>query len=239
MEIFLIVAAAASLALGGAMTWVAWRIISENRGRESARVQLLSNLAFPDGPPPPEPSWDEFVSEDAAPSAATSAAPALFDEPVRSAPGSRRAVALAAVGVVMLAAVSTYAWFHGDSAAAPEARSAPAAASPSAAHAAHVDLLALDHRLTRRFEFVVNGRVRNPAGGESLRDLIAVVEVFDRSDRVIATVSAPVESSVLRAGESASFSVEASQVPGIARYRIEFRVNGRDAVPHVDLRGKV
>jgi len=239
MEFLLIIAAAAALALGGAMTWIAWRIISENRGREAARVQLLSNLRFPDGPPPPEPSWDEFVSEDAAAPAATSAAPVLFEEPVRSATGSRRTVALAAVGVVMLAVVSTYGWIHGDSAAAPEARSAPAAASPAATHETRLDLLALDHRLTPASEFIVNGRVRNPVGGESLRDLIAVVEVFDRSDRVIATVSAPIESSVLRAGESASFSVEAAKVPGIARYRIEFRVNGRDAVPHVDLRGKV
>ena len=76
MEFFLIIAAAAAIALGAAMTWVAWRIISENRGREAARVQLLSNLAFPDGAPATEPSWDEFVSEDAMP--AISLASVLF-----------------------------------------------------------------------------------------------------------------------------------------------------------------
>src|SRR3954468_14434228 len=47
MEPLVIAAGLTSLALGIAMTFIAWRIVRDNRERETARVQLLSELAFP------------------------------------------------------------------------------------------------------------------------------------------------------------------------------------------------
>ena len=62
MESLLVAAGLASLALGSVMTFIAWRIVRVNRHRESARVQLLSQLAFPGGLPsgPPVAALRDF-----------------------------------------------------------------------------------------------------------------------------------------------------------------------------------
>jgi hypothetical protein len=235
MEFFLIAAATLALALGGVMTWVAWRIIAENRGREAARVQLLSNLAFPQGPPvaaqltvADEAGTDAFYSEEAA-----SAAP-LFRESAASGVTPRRTVALAAVGILMMLAVATFAWIHGAAPADPPARTS-ADPAPPARHDQPLELLTLHHSATSA-GFVVSGRLRNPVRGEPLRDVVAVVDVFDPDGRVMTSTRVPIGTAALGAGESATFSVALPGAPNIARYRVEFQINGGDPIPHVDLR---
>jgi len=236
MEFLLIAAAVASFVLGGAMTWFAWGVIRENRSREAARVQLLSNLAFPQGPPvaaqltiTDELGSGEFESE------APGMAEGLFGRPPAPGAASRRTVALAVVGLAMMAAVSAFAWMHGASAAD---SSAPTAAEPRSAAVRHdfpLELLTLYHSVTSA-GFVVSGRLRNPVRGAALRDVVAVVDVYDPDGRVVTTARVPIGSSELGAGESATFSVALPGAPNIARYRVEFQVNGHDPIPHVDLR---
>jgi hypothetical protein len=236
MEFLLIAAAVGSFALGGAMTWFAWGVIRTNRSREAARVQLLSSLAFPQGPPvaahlsvADELGTDEFGSEDAAPSAR------LFTESPGSGAVPRRAIALAAVGIVMLAAVTIFTWMHSATSADPVAQPVAGAAPGGAARELPLELLTLHHSATSA-GFVVNGKLRNPARGETLHDVVAVVDVFDPGGRVVTTARVPIGSSELGAGESATFSVALPGASSISRYRVEFQINGRDPIPHVDLR---
>jgi hypothetical protein len=98
-----------------------------------------------------------------------------------------------------------------------------------------VELLALNHSITPA-AFLVTGRVRNPAGGSPLHEVVAVVHVLDRADRVLMTVRAPVRRTVLNAGEWADFSASASKATNVARYRVEFNARERESIPQIDLR---
>jgi hypothetical protein len=200
-------------------------------------VELLSNLAFPDGAPIAAMSdraemdlgTDEFLSERPA------ATEALFREAPKSDVGSRRTIALAAVGVVMTLVVSTFVAFVRAPAKQSPAQAAPAAATAVALPEPRVELIALDHATTAA-GLVVTGRLRNPAGAASLHDVVAVVDVLDRAGRVLATASAPIARPMLNAGEWSDFSVAASKTREIARYRVEFHAKEREPVPQIDLR---
>jgi hypothetical protein len=234
METLLIAAALTSFAACAVMAVFAWIVVRQNHRREAARVELLSSLAFPDGVPIAamsdrveiDPGSDEFLSERPA------ANEALFREAPKSDVGSRRTIALAAVCVVMTLVVSTLVAFV----RAP-AKQAPTQAAPAAVTLLEprVELLALDHATTSA-GLVVTGRLRNPAGAASLHDVVAVVDVLDRSGRVLTTASAPIARPILNAGEWSDFSVAASKTREIARYRVEFHAKEREPVPQIDLR---
>jgi hypothetical protein len=242
-----------SFALGAAMILFAWGVVRQNRRREAARMELLTGLAFPDGVPNApadvapdagrtagifaidEFRADEFASEQSLP------AETLFGEPEKSGAASRRTIALAAVAVVMTIGIGTYRWFAGTpaSAAPAPAEAAPAttvAVTPPEAPAdPRVELLALNHSATPA-AFLVTGRVRNPAGGAPLHDVVAVVHVLDRADRVLMTVRTPVKRGALNAGEWSDFSASASKATNVARYRVEFNARERQSIPQIDRR---
>ncbi len=255
MESFLVAGSLTSLALGAAMAAFAWNVIRANQRREAARVELLTSRAFPDDVAPPASTTrtaiesfgtDEFLSEDATdvnrlfsqPEEVSSeqATPVetLFSEPEPSGATARRRNSFAAVAVVVTIVISMYAWLH--SVSAPSQPPAVAAA-PSTPRELRVELLALEHARTSPSTFVVRGRLRNPGDVGPLRDLVAVVEVFDAAGRVLATLRAPLDRTLLDAGESSAFSVTTPDGSDVAKYRVEFQVNGREQIPHVDLRG--
>jgi hypothetical protein len=267
MEPLVIAAGLTSLALGIAMTFIAWRIVRDNRERETARVQLLSELAFPPAPESPPldrhaASSDEAVTSDLEerfdmdaflsetelramtsvppPIANGADAPSppqttLFEAPPASGAPSRRRMAFAAVALVVMLAVATYAWVYGETASAARQEAATSVTLPATSEP-QLELLALRHSLTPE-AFVVTGRVRNQASAAPLGDLVAVVNVFDRTDRLINTTRAFIEDSALAPGESSGFTVSVPGVPDVRRYRVEFRVNGKDPIPHIDVRG--
>jgi hypothetical protein len=160
----------------------------------------------------------------------------LFREPEKSGAASRRTIALAAVAVVMLVAIGAYKLFSGPR---PMQTHSEAVAAPAsvAHHESRIELLALDHR-TSSAGFVVTGRLRNPADGASLQNVIAVVDVLDRDGRVLTTASAPIKQAVLNAGESSEFLVAAADAPKVARYRVEFYAKGGEPIPQIDLRNR-
>jgi len=268
MEPLVIAAGLTSLALGIAMTFIAWRIVRDNRERETARVQLLSELAFPPAPESPPLDRHAAASDEAAASdleerfdmdaflsetelrAVTHRVPppiengadtpsaqqtTLFEAPPASGAPSRRRIAFAAVALVVMLAVATYAWVYGETASAARQEAATSVTLPATSEP-QLELLTLRHSLTPE-AFVVTGRVRNQASAAPLGDLVAVVNVFDRTDRLINTTRAFIEDSALAPGESSSFTVSVPGVPDVRRYRVEFRVNGKDPIPHIDLRG--
>jgi hypothetical protein len=179
---------------------------------------------------------DEFPSEQSVPPET------LFSEPEKSGAASRRTIALAAVAVVMTIGIGTYRWFAGTTAsAAPAPAEAAAAATtvavtpPEAPADPRVELLALNHSATPA-AFLVTGRVRNPAGGAPLHDVVAVVHVLDRADRVLMTVRTPVKRGALNAGEWSDFSASASKATNVARYRVEFNARELQSIPQIDRR---
>jgi hypothetical protein len=238
MEVLVVISGLTALGAGIAMSLFAWGVVRQHRGRESARVELLSGLAFPNGMPAGDVDLDadEFPSEQSSASAEPLVREEpLFREPVKSDVGSRRTIALAAVCAVTAIVVSTYVAFTGT-----RSEGAPASQSPATVIAApkpdpRVELLALDHASTSA-GLVVTGRLRNPADGASLHDVVAVVDVFDRSGRVITTARARIARPVLNAGEWSDFSVAATKSGDVARYRVEFHAKELEPVPQVDMR---
>ena len=164
---------------------------------------------------------------------------ALFREPEKSGAGSRRMFALAAVAAVLLVAIGTYKVVARSSAGVTRSHAVvvPVAPEPSAHPESRIELLSLDHRATSA-GFVVTGRLRNPADGASLQNVIAVIDVLDRDGRVLATASAPIKQAVLNAGDSSEFLVAAADAPKVARYRVEFYANGGAPIPQIDLRNR-
>lgn len=253
MDTFLVAGSLISLALGAAMALFAWSVIRANQRREAARVQLLSSLAFPDEVPLPATApvltrvaaidtagADEFLSEEDEESEeqeedalSTTTADTLFSEPPKSSAAARRRTSFAAVAVAVTMVISMYAWVNSVSA---PAESTAVTVEPSAPRPTRVELLALTHDRKSASTFVVSGRLRNPGDGEPVRDLVAVVEVFDAAGRVLATVRAPLDLPALDPGASSLFSVTAQGVNDVAKYRVEFHGNGDQPIAHVDLR---
>lgn len=235
MEPLLLFSVFASLLVAAAMSVVAWRLARDTRARAAARIELLTNLAFAEGVPVhPAPARDEpweteFQSETGAPVGAMFSA---RQEP--SAPG-RRWVALAAVAVLMAGTTAAFTLFS-DAAPASPAERAGAVAPAAESRDAPIELLSLQHRTTASGTFDVTGVVRNPAEGRPLHDMVAVVDLFGPHDRLLTSRRQPIELPVLLAGESSAFSVAIPKAAGVARYRVEFRLNGRDTIAHVDLR---
>jgi hypothetical protein len=259
MQVLLWIAALSLLSAAAVMGVVAWRTARGLRERESARAELLRALAFPDGSAvsasgPSLVEWtNEFRSEERATLATDTYAPAgLFAGNVEPVTASRRWIALAGVGAAMVAAITLYALIAGSRAASGTAAAsgatapaAAAAAAPAAAPAAAkttatdvpIELISLHHRVGGAAAFDVNGVVRNPAEGRALPQLVAVVDLFDADGRVLTTQRQSLERPVLEAGQTSAFSMVFPRVNGtIARYRVEFRSHGRDAIPHVDRR---
>ena len=244
MESLLFTAGVATLALGGAMVVLASNVVRHNRRREAARVQLLSALAFPDGAPidtsAPDASFafDTFQTGEV-PDNHSVATGSLFVEPAKSGASSRRAIVLAALGVVLTVLVGAYKWSAGTKTIASE----PAASTttsvvqtlPTTPPDLRVELLALDHRMTPG-ALLVTGRVRNPMQASALRDLVAVVHFVDGTGRVLMTVRAPVKGQMLNGGESADFSAAATNATNADRYRVEFYTGASDPIPLIDRR---
>ena len=247
MESAIFAAGLTSFALGTAMALFAWSIVRQNRRRESARMTLLSRLAFPGGIPAdvvtdPAAGAGRFVDVDEFRSESPRAGETLFSEPEQSGAASRRTIALAAVAVALTIVVGAYRWSGGTTTTVapksePVASATTVAVTPLEQPRAdsRVELLSLNHRATGT-AFVVTGRVRNPTGGAPLRDIVAVVHVVDGVGRVLMTVRAPIKRSLLNAGEWSEFSAAAARATNVARYRVEFQGRERAVIPHFDLR---
>src|SRR5262245_1912600 len=112
MESLLLTTTLTAFASFVVLSLLAWRA-HQTESRDAARVQRLSALAFPEGAPGgPDASFhhselDEFDGDEFRREVPLHATP-LFVEPERSGAASRRAVALAAVCLVMTVMVGTY-----------------------------------------------------------------------------------------------------------------------------------
>lgn len=144
---------------------------------------------------------------------------------------SRRLLPALGIGAAIVAVVGGAAVFTGTFAH----RTGAAAAAPAAAQS--LELLSLRHE-TQGGEIAVTGLVRNPAGAQPVRNLSAVVFFFDGGGSFLGSSRAPLDYTVLGAGDESPFVIHAAAPAGLTRYRVSFRGEQDRPVPHVDRRPK-
>lgn len=156
------------------------------------------------------------------------------DEPRQMSLG--RWISLAAAGVAILIGAGTvYAFSTGSW---PMAGSGNREQTVASSARSPLELLSLRHATDETGAFVVTGLVQNPAGGATLRDVVATVYLFDPQGRYFASGRAKIEVNSLGAGEESPFVVKIPQTAGVGRYRVGFRLDDGGIVAHVDRRGQ-
>jgi hypothetical protein len=98
-----------------------------------------------------------------------------------------------------------------------------------------IELVSLDHARAGR-GLSIHGRLRNPVAGAALRDLVAVVLLFNGRGEQVGTAQAAVTATVLAPGGETLFDVPVGDGQRVARYRVTFRAAEGTPVPHVDRR---
>lgn len=235
METALIVAALGLLVIAGAVSIAARQYARENRERAAARIEALRVRALSDTRPA---AVRPFVRP-AEPVRTVSAG--MFGAAVEPPAPRRRWIALAAVSSVMAAVIAIVYVLHDPAVRPPAGREAAArdvVASPaSAVVRTPVALLSLRHVADGAGLFTVAGMVQNPATGRDLSGVVAVVDVFDRNGRLLASGKAALDVPALRAGDASAFVVKIPDAGDIRRYQVTFRLDDGTVIAHVDRRG--
>jgi hypothetical protein len=240
MESLLIVVTAVSLVLAATMSVLAWALIRADRERAAARIEALEALAF-EKPAEEQPHWDLALGAAPAPTSSPDRLDRqglvnhdLFEPPSSGSSAAKRWLAVAAVGLVILAGylVATAMRSH------ESGWTASMAAEPRQGGAS-LELISLRHSVADDGVFVVAGLVQNPAAGRPLTRLEAVVYLFDAHEQYLKAGRAPLDATVISPGSDAAFEVRVAGVSGISRYRVGFREADGATVAHVDLRGSV
>jgi hypothetical protein len=102
---------------------------------------------------------------------------------------------------------------------------------------APLELVSLTHQREEQ-KLAVSGLVRNPAAGQPVERLSAVVFLFDRAGTFITSSKANVDFLKLGAGDETPFVVSLDAPATVARYRVSFRTDD-GVVPHIDRRRPV
>lgn len=247
MTVVLLTVTIASLALAGALLAYVARLKRQMREWSDARTAALAvRLA---AAPALKPDLDRpsgGARGDDRPIAQE--APAVrADGPRASAPGEG---AGRSGGMFELFGAPTWAGAHGRAQLVPMAgvligvltlttvylatRPGPGAATAAAAPA--LELISLRHQ--REGEtLTVAGLARNPASGDPLEGVTAVVLTYDRQGTFMGSAHGDLDFRQLAPGDESPFVVRMPGAPSIARYRVSFTNRG-GTVPHFDRRGE-
>lgn len=98
-----------------------------------------------------------------------------------------------------------------------------------------LELVSLRHD-RKNEKLAVSGLVRNPAAGQPVEHLSAVVFLFDKQGAFVTSAKADVDFLKLGAGDESPFVVSLDAPATVSRYRVSFRTSD-GVVPHVDRRG--
>lgn len=259
MDIILLGITIVSLVVAVVMSVAAWRVTRDEKQRSAARVAALSLASLESVPPQDvvaaaakpavKPPWSapRIAPAPSTISAASAELP-LNDtrpEPVRFAEpsvshasgflgeteierdnGSRQKT-LAFAAVILFAVLSGgLVWMM----SGPEGTSA-AAVGPNSP----LELVSLSHQ-RQNDKLAVSGLVRNPAAGQPIQKLSAVVFLFDRMGTFVTSSRANVDFLKLGAGDESPFVVSLDAPATVSRYRVSFRTDD-GVVPHIDRRG--
>lgn len=145
--------------------------------------------------------------------------------PAHESGGRQRALAVAAA-VLLVGLLGGLVWMM----SGPRGTTA-AAVGPNSP----LELVSLRHERLKE-KLAVSGLVRNPAAGEPVERLSAVVFLFDRQGSFVTSAKADVDFLRLGAGDESPFVVSLDAPATVARYRVSFRTDD-GVVPHIDRRG--
>ena len=98
-----------------------------------------------------------------------------------------------------------------------------------------LELVSLRHERLKE-KLAVSGLVRNPAAGQPVERLSAVVFLFDRQGAFVTSAKADVDFLKIGAGDESPFVVSLDAPATVVRYRVSFRTDD-GVVPHIDRRG--
>ncbi len=258
MDIILLGTTIVSLVVALVMSTAAWRMARDEKKRSAARVAALSLAATDDPRPnvnaigfearadkplakapwaPARAAHESAHRMVAAPVAAAEELP-LHQPSVSHASGFLGAVetepehgsrqkSLAFAAVALFAVLSGgLVWMM----SGPRGTSA-AAVGPNSP----LELVSLSHQ-RQNATLAVSGLVRNPAAGQPIEHLSAVVFLFDRAGSFVTSSRAKVDFLKLGAGDETPFVVSLDAPATVARYRVSFRTDD-GIVPHIDRRG--
>jgi hypothetical protein len=229
---FLLMLTLMSMLLAAIMSVIAWRIALEERRRSEGRVAALAAEIHGIAAPPARVTRGPIEDLELRPAAAMTTRSDLFTQAQQPAASRSRLVASAAIGVFMFGTVAALAIVlsAGSRSVANPAR----ANAATAGRTMPLELVALGHQ-REGDQLTVRGVVRNPAAGERLDSLTAVVFLFNHDGGFLASGRAAVESAPLGPGGESVFVVTVPGANDVERYRVSFRTDDR-IVPHVDRR---
>jgi hypothetical protein len=232
MDPTLIAVTLVSLALAIAMGLVTWRLLREERRRSSARVAALAELAGR-----PEAAIDPLDRpiERTPPVVAAPVETAVRVNPAVAATdlfgaretsdGDRRLLVFAVAVVLVVAFVGLLVTFG---------RTRPAGEAVSV-RVAPLELLSLRH-VKQGDTLTVSGLVLNPPEGRELRQVSAVVFVFDEAGEFIGSGRGALEFTRLAPGAESPFQITVANAGAVGRYRVGFRTDDGAVLGHVDRR---
>jgi len=156
----------------------------------------------------------------------------LFSEPDRPSPWTNRLVAIGCFAAIVLAigiALTTF-----GSRNAPGSQTASTTPAKPKADVAPLELLALRHT-QESDRIVVTGLVQNPRTAPPIAHVAATVFVFG-PDGFLSSNQAPLDFTTLTPGGESQFVVSVPVKGQVSRYRVGFRTEDGQVLPHVDKR---
>lgn len=121
------------------------------------------------------------------------------------------------------------------SAAAGTSASTASTSAANASATAPLELLSLRHDQDSG-TLTISGLVRNPPNAARQDRLTAVIFFFNQRGDFLTSVRAPLDFRTLAPGDESPFQVSAPAPAGVSRFRVSFRHDEGDVVPHVDRR---
>jgi hypothetical protein len=228
---FLLIVTLMSMLLAAIMSVIAWRIALEERRRSERRIAALAAEIHGVATPPVRVTHGSIEDLELRPAAVVTTRSDLFAQAQQPAASRSRLVASAAIGVFTFGCVAALAIVLS---AGSRGVANPAHTKAAAVQTLPLELVALGHQRDGD-RLMVRGVVRNPASGERLDSLTAVVFLFNRDGGFLASGRAAVESAPLGPGGESTFVVTVPGANDVERYRVSFRTDDR-IVPHVDRR---
>lgn len=157
----------------------------------------------------------------------------LFGAHQRSDSGPRRLVPVLAVGTFVIAAAIAFVVWSSPRAAITSSVARHTEAAP-ASNPPPLELVALRHRRDGA-RLAISGIVKNPSGAAAIKNVSAVVFLFDQNGMFLSSGRAPIDFTTLTPGDESPFVVVVNEPGAVARYRVSFRSDDH-VVPHVDRR---
>ena len=159
----------------------------------------------------------------------------LFAEPERPSPWANRLVAIGCFAAIVVAIGLGLTTFGSRNVPGSETTSTTAAAKAKA-DAVPLELLALRHT-QEPDRIVITGLVQNPRTAAPIAHVAATVFVFGPDGAFLSSNQAPLDYTTLTPGGESQFVVSVPVTRQVTRYRVGFRTEDGQVLPHVDKRG--